>query len=94
MEELEIVKKLPQGVIAYQSSHNTANGQNLILYKESGVLCQRLDYSCDNVVFFLKFCHSSAKNGEAPRKIIQQSSGLEPFPIRFFRMRRKLPIPS
>ena len=46
---------LPAGVIAFQSEYDDCHSQKLVLYRESGVLCQRLDYSSENVVFQLRF---------------------------------------
>ena len=63
MTNLERIKILPKGVIAFHSSLGVFNSQKLVLYREMAVLCQRLDYSCENIVLALNF-----KNGTEEKK--------------------------
>ena len=52
------------GVIAFQSSHDDCHSLKLVLYKELGVLCQRLDQSRENLVFSLTFNDGNNENRE------------------------------
>jgi len=40
-------------VIAYQSPWDDRNTQKLVMYRQTGVLCQRLDRTSENVIFSL-----------------------------------------
>ena len=71
-DDQESLLKLPQGVIAFQSNHDRCHSQKLVLYKETGLLCQRLDFSYENLVFALRFSGNEKDEKKVGKRVETQ----------------------
>ena len=76
----ERMVRLPTGVIAFQSSHDDCHSLKLVLYKELGVMCQRLDQSRENLVFSLHHEGDGGKEKNGGKGII---SGMKKYKLKF-----------
>ena len=72
MSKAETVIRLPQGVIAYQSNADWDNSQKLILYRETGLLCQRLNLSAEPLVLRLTSADQDMKKSTSSPALIKK----------------------